>query len=80
VNSIGEPDAANLHVRFDEREAETERWTGLRYRHPGESRRLHNSLIPKATAPPLDSTAAATRENDKQEIQHDQNRHHEMQD
>ena len=33
VNSIGEPDAANLHVRFDERGAETERWSGLRHRH-----------------------------------------------
>ena len=32
VNSIGEPDAANLHVRFDERGAETERWYGLRHR------------------------------------------------
>ncbi len=32
VNSIGEPDAANLHVRFDERGAETERWSGLRHR------------------------------------------------
>ena len=33
VNSIGEPDAANLHVRFDERGVETERWYGLRHRH-----------------------------------------------
>ena len=32
VNSIGEPDAANLHVRFDELGAETERWSGLRHR------------------------------------------------
>ena len=32
VNSIGEPDAANLHVRFDERGAETEQWYGMRHR------------------------------------------------
>ena len=31
----------------------------------GESRRSHNSPIPNATAPPLDSTAAATRGNDR---------------
>jgi hypothetical protein len=57
VNSIGEPDAANPHVRFDERGAETEAmvWTATPAR--GESRRHQLSPRPKATAPLLDSTA-----------------------
>jgi hypothetical protein len=65
VNPIGEPDAANPHVRFDERGAETEAmgWNATPAR--GESRRPQLSPSPKATAPLLDSTAAATRENDK---------------
>jgi hypothetical protein len=32
ANSIGEPEAANLHVRFNERGAETEQWYGPRHR------------------------------------------------
>jgi hypothetical protein len=67
VNSIGEPDAANPHVRFDERGAETEAmvWTATPAR--GESRRHQLSPRPKATAPLLDSTAAATREGDRKD-------------
>ena len=34
----------------------------------GESRRPHNSPRPNTTAPPLDSTAAATRENDRHSL------------
>jgi RNA-directed DNA polymerase len=33
ANPVGEPDAGNPHVRFDERGAETELWNGLRHRH-----------------------------------------------
>ncbi len=65
VNSIGEPDAANLHVRFDERGAETEAMVWTATPAFGESRRTQNSPRPNATAPLLDSTAAATRGNDK---------------
>ncbi len=61
VNSIGEPDAANLHVRFDERGAETEAMVWTATPALGESRRLPLSPTPTATAPLLDSTAAATR-------------------
>ena len=56
VKPVGEPDAGNLHVRFDERESETERWDGLRHRHVGESRRQQSLPVPKVTAPILDST------------------------
>jgi hypothetical protein len=64
VNSIGEPDAANLHVRFDERGAETEAMVWTETPAPGESGRTQNIPRPNATAPLLDSTAAATRVND----------------
>ena len=30
---VREPDAGNLHVRFDERRLETETWRGVRHRH-----------------------------------------------
>ncbi|MGH9891088.1 MAG: hypothetical protein ACREA0_03720, partial [bacterium] len=33
ANPVGEPDAVNPHVRFDERGSETERWNGMRHRH-----------------------------------------------
>ena len=61
ANPIGEPDAANLHVRFDERGAETDAmvWTATPAR--GESRRPQLSPRPNATAPLLDSTARQTR-------------------
>jgi len=32
VRPVGEPDAGNPHVRFDERSQETERWSGTRHR------------------------------------------------
>ena len=55
---VREPDAGNLHVRFDERRLETEPWRGVRHRHrrkpPGTatpsayrhraSRRLYSNL------------------------------------
>ena len=54
-NPVGEPDAGNPHVRFDEREVET----GLAKRH----RKLvthwagdHSERFHPATALPLDST------------------------
>src|SRR5271167_710074 len=56
VNSIGEPDAANLHVRFDERGAETEAMAWTETPALGESRRPQLIPMPKATAPLLDST------------------------
>ncbi len=34
ANLVGEPDAANPHVRFDEREVETEQGVLLRHRQP----------------------------------------------
>src|SRR5713101_3773632 len=60
VNSIGEPDAANLHVRFDERGAETEAMAWTATPALGESRRIQLSPMPKATAPLLDSTLRAS--------------------
>ena len=56
---VREPDAGNLHVRFDERRLETEPWRGVRHRHrrkpPGTatpsayrhraSRRLYTNLV-----------------------------------
>src|SRR6266851_10274366 len=65
ANPIGEPDAANLHVRFDERGAETEAMVWTATPAFGESCRQQLSPRPNATAPLLDSTAAATRGNDK---------------
>src|SRR6266851_6096069 len=65
ANPIGEPDAANLHVRFDERGAETEAMVWTATPAFGESCRQQLSPRPNATAPLLDSTAAATRENDR---------------
>jgi hypothetical protein len=54
VNCVGEPDARNGHVRFDEREQETEPdQTGLRRR--GESP-ANSHRETTATAPVLDST------------------------
>ena len=44
MKPVGEPDAGNPHVRFDERGAETGPWIGLRHRHYGESCRT--TVIP----------------------------------
>ncbi len=39
LTRLGEPDAGNPHVRFDERDVETEPWIGTRHRQASESRR-----------------------------------------
>jgi hypothetical protein len=53
---VGELDAGNLHVRFDERGRETESRHGLRHRRSGESRRSQRLPMPTITARVLDST------------------------
>ena len=51
---VREPDAGNLHVRFDERGVETELWRG----YLGTARRKgrQQQTEPNATAPHSDST------------------------
>ena len=44
VKPVGKPDAVAPHVRFDEREEETEQRHGLRHRDIGESQR--QQLLP----------------------------------
>ena len=56
-NLIREPDALIAHVRFDERERETESWIGLRHRHQAKAAGQPLSPEPNATAPVLDSTS-----------------------
>ena len=56
MNPIGEPDAANLHVRFDERGCGNGATAWTEAPALGESRRPQLFPTPKATAPPLDST------------------------
>jgi hypothetical protein len=54
VKPVGEPDAGNRHVRFDERGGETGLWqAGLRRRRESAGNRHRK---PPATAPLLDST------------------------
>ncbi len=43
-NLVREPDAGNPHVRFDERDVETELWVGLRHRP--EAKATGNSYSP----------------------------------
>ena len=54
VNPVGEPDAGNPHVRFDERGRETEPRCGLRHPRRGESRGTtatpHNLLPPRPSS------------------------------
>ena len=58
VSLFREPDAGNLHVRFDEREQETESGqTGLRRCRESDIRSHRET---KATAPVLDSTPHIT--------------------
>jgi len=58
VSLFREPDAGNLHVRFDEREQETESGqTGLRRCRESDIRSHRET---KATAPVLDSTPHPT--------------------
>src|SRR5437764_11620539 len=54
---VREPDAGNLHVRFDEREVETEQ--GMRYLATKGKPGYSEIPPPKTTAPPLDSTGNA---------------------
>ena len=56
TTSVGEPDAGNPHVRFDERELETESRIGLRHRHTAKAAGNSQAPIPTATAPVLYST------------------------
>src|SRR5882724_1958437 len=51
---IREPDAGDLPVRFDERDVETE--SGLNHKAPPDERGGNRYVLPKATAPHLDST------------------------
>jgi RNA-directed DNA polymerase len=55
VKLVGEPDAGDPHVRFDERRRETEPRPRLRHRH---QRKRRQQLLPRptATAPAADST------------------------
>ena len=46
----------NPHVRFDERETETEPWIGLRHRHSAKAAGQQLSPSPTATAPSIEST------------------------
>ena len=55
-NLIREPDALIAHVRFDEREWETEQWLGMRHRHQAKAAGQRLSPESNATAPVLDST------------------------
>jgi hypothetical protein len=61
MNLIREPDAGNPHVRFDEREWETELSVAIGAPANGESRRQRPTLRPTATAPVLDSTETIAR-------------------
>ncbi len=55
VKPVGEPDAGNPHVRFDERGGETgPRQAGMRRRRESAG---HRHRKPTATAPLLDSTS-----------------------
>jgi hypothetical protein len=59
VNPVGEPDAGNPHVRFDERRRETEPWRGLRHPRGGESRGL--TATPHDLPPPRPSSTLPSR-------------------
>ena len=54
VKPVGEPDAGNRHVRFDERGEETEPRCGLRHRHLAKA--AGNSYSPRLLLPRLSST------------------------
>jgi len=58
VKPVGKPDAGDPHVRFDEREEETEPWRGLRHRHLAKAAGQQLFPTPSATASLLDSTKA----------------------
>jgi hypothetical protein len=58
VKPVGKPDAGDPHVRFDEREEETEPWRGLRHRHLAKAAGQQLFPTPSATASLLDSTFA----------------------
>jgi hypothetical protein len=60
VKPVGKPDAGDPHVRFDEREEETEPWRGLRHRHLAKAAGQQLFPTPSATASLLDSTLAST--------------------
>ena len=59
VKPVGKPDAGDPHVRFDEREEETEPWRGLRHRHLAKAAGQQLFPTPSATASLLDSTIAS---------------------
>ena len=54
VKPVGERNAGNPHVAFDEREEETEQWQGLRHRHLAKA--TGNSNSPRLPPPRLFST------------------------
>ena len=62
VKPVGKPDAGDPHVRFDEREEETEPWRGLRHRHLAKAAGQQLFPTPSATASLLDSTEIDTGE------------------
>jgi hypothetical protein len=54
MKPVGERNAGNPHVAFDEREEETEQWRGLRHRHLAKA--AGNSNSPRLPSPRLFST------------------------
>jgi hypothetical protein len=66
VKPVGEPDAGNLHVRFDERGSETEPWNELRHRRMAKAAGNCYSSFLSVTAPILDSTSTSERASESQ--------------
>ena len=61
VKPVGEPDAGNPQVRFDERGTETELWKGMSNRHMAKAAGNSENPSPKTTSPFFDSTDPVTK-------------------